>query len=1238
MQHHNAEERKMRHLFKKLTVWMLCLAMAVGMLPGLARGAKADDIYEDVAEGLVWNSTKTRFEISSYAGLLAFADIVNREGGNPSANAILLNDIDASASDTGSTWTPIGEDKEHKYTGTFDGQKNEITGLTTKDTNANYVGLFGYVGKKGSVQNVGMVEGSITGNEYVGGVVGRNEGTVTNCYNTASVSGGDHVGGVVGENSAGDDATSLGKVSNCYNTGTVSGGDCVGGVAGSNSYIVSNCYNTGAVSGRKFVGGVAGVSGGFVSNCYNIGTVSGGNYVGGVVGDSDGEPTHCYYLAGTANHNGYAQELDVAQFRDKASFEGWNFNTDWIMGAKGPMLRKVGTNVGTWSELYVALQTGGIICLSNDVTYGTGGGNNESYALEVPSGVTAILDLNGHTIDRKAGDTPVANGYVIKVEGDLTVCDNGTGGIITGGNTTDSGGGVEVKEKGAFTLRGGTIKDNSAEKYGGGVVIRRNGTLNMAGGTICGNKAVSGGGGVDIYQGTFVMADGVISGNSTEGDGGGMYIHGNLTLEGGTISNNSASNKGGGIFMYSGKIQMKGAPVISGNKKIETPNNTESPNNLFLEYVKTITVVGELTGENPIGVSMANIREFTSGLSGKGNADSFTSDNLEYGITLNDAGEAVLGRLVEIVAGEGMTIKSGADKQTVISGNAIADTVYTASEGYYFPTDYTSVGATNGLTVVRDSFTQITISGKPTESIKLTLSDLMAKTEPDAPSLVSTQLATIGDKGSIPTTAEYEFSSDGTNWTRCNGETTDLAPGTYYVRLAATDTELPSDAQKIIIISPGTIEFSGRVKLEGRSMTDADVFTFEVSEGGTVVATAQNDTDGNLTFSEIGYTIDDVGDHIYNVKQCATDIEGVTVDSTEYTVKVIVSYEPGDDAISVTPSEEFSGLYFSNTYENIAQVVTPKALTITADSASKEYDGTALTKGTVSAEGLADGDKIENITLTGTQTSVGTTNNIPSSAKIVNAAGEDVTSCYDITYVNGTLTVTKPAAPKLADDQKPAPKQDLKEDGKEQVLVLDPAKLPDGYTIEYSTDGGKTWKAAPTGTQSGEYTIEVKYTADGNHTDFFGDTLKVMIQGVYNNTESDGDWTKGSGKTYTFRIKKAFNDEVCFDNFTGVLVDGNQAKAGEDYTAVKGSTVITFAADYLETLTVGEHMIRVVFKDGEILLPLKILEAVATPTPAVDATPVTGDTANPFLFVALILMSMAGAAVIIERRRHSTGI
>ena len=240
------------------------------------------------------------------------------------------------------------------------------------------------------------------------------------------------------------------------------------------------------------------------------------------------------------------------------------------------------------------------------------------------------------------------------------------------------------------------------------------------------------------------------------------------------------------------------------------------------------------------------------------------------------------------------------------------------------------------------------------------------------------------------------------------------------------------------------------------------------------------------------------------------------------------------------------------------------------------------------------------------------------------------TKIYTYTYAAKKATTLSD----LTDDQKPAPKNDLKEDGKDQVLVLDPKNLPEGYTIEFSTDGGKTWTPVPTGKDSGEYTIEVFYKADENHTDFFGDTLNVIIQGVYNQTDSDGDWTKGSGKTYTFRIKKAFNDEVTYDNLTGVFVDGKKAEPGKDYTPAKGSAIITFAADYLETLSVGEHKIRVTFKDGEVTVPLKVLAAIATPAPAVDATPTTGDTSMPILWTALILMSMAGVAVMVEKKRR----
>ena len=62
--------------------------------------------------------------------------------------------------------------------------------------------------------------------------------------------------------------------------------------------------------------------------------------------------------------------------------------------------------------------------------------------------------------------------------------------------------------------------------------------------------------------------------------------------------------------------------------------------------------------------------------------------------------------------------------------------------------------------------------------------------------------------------------------------------------------------------------------------------------------------------------------------------------------------------------------------------INKKALTITADSATKVYDTTALTKNTYSCTDLAAGDRIESVTITGTQTVVGNSANVPSSAVI----------------------------------------------------------------------------------------------------------------------------------------------------------------------------------------------------------------------------------------------------------------
>ena len=260
-------------------------------------------------------------------------------------------------------WTPIGT-AEKPYAGTFDGMDAEgnahvISGLYFNDEDADYVGLFGSIGENAQVQNVGVEDsyfrggdyvgsvvgfcesgevdnvyntGIVEGENYVGGVVGNNDGTVSNVYNigavsgdrfvggvvgfdysvtisnvynTGAVSGVDYVGGVVGSNAGG-------TISNVYNTGAVSGegrvdgasGDRVGGVVGSNQRgTISNVYNTGAVGGTTEVGGVVGINDGTVSNGYNTGAVSGWEEVGGVVGINDGTVSNVYNIGAVSSED-----------------------------------------------------------------------------------------------------------------------------------------------------------------------------------------------------------------------------------------------------------------------------------------------------------------------------------------------------------------------------------------------------------------------------------------------------------------------------------------------------------------------------------------------------------------------------------------------------------------------------------------------------------------------------------------------------------------------------------------------------------------------------------------------------------------------------------------------------------------------------------------------------------------------------------------------------------------------
>ena len=215
-------------------------------------------------------------------------------------------------------WQPIGigytRDGAYRtryFSGKYYGDGHTVSGVYTPAGTGNGYsrqGLFGYVQgqsstNKATIQNIGVIDSFIQGEDNIGGVVGvAGSATITNCYNTGSVEGtGGNVGGVVG-NIGGD-------VTNCYNTGTVSGvGDRVGGVVG-NAYggDVTNCYNTGSVSGSgEYVGGVVGYASAEVTNCYNTGSVERtGKRVGGVVGYAFSSTIiiNCYNTGSVSGNN-----------------------------------------------------------------------------------------------------------------------------------------------------------------------------------------------------------------------------------------------------------------------------------------------------------------------------------------------------------------------------------------------------------------------------------------------------------------------------------------------------------------------------------------------------------------------------------------------------------------------------------------------------------------------------------------------------------------------------------------------------------------------------------------------------------------------------------------------------------------------------------------------------------------------------------------------------------------------
>ena len=443
-------------------------------LDGNITGVNVFELYSSTTTDKTYTSTSASFSVTTlktnYHSLFSrnetsgdyqlIFSVSNVVGGlqymqnNLDGQYKLANNIDASETQSRG-WTPVGT-----FTGIFDGDNKTITGLYKHS--ADNLGLFNFVGTSSNsaeIKNIGLINVSVVGSFYIGGLASylESNSTISNSYVTGTVSGDYYVGGLVGENhglisnsyatvitgcwsnAGGLVGRNYGSISNSYATGAVTNGSLVGGLVGynegsiSNSYAtgainnadnagglvgdnessISNSYATGAISGTYNIGGLIGFNRGSISNSYAIGVVSGtGGGIGGLVGASSGTVTNSYYDYQTTGQSdtGKGEPKTTAQMKTQSTFSGWDFDTIWeVVGGstypyfnfRAPTITWTGTTstdwgtAGNWSGLAVPSVSNNVFIpnVSNDPIFDISRTTNN---LTIVSGAT--LTIGTYTI------------------------------------------------------------------------------------------------------------------------------------------------------------------------------------------------------------------------------------------------------------------------------------------------------------------------------------------------------------------------------------------------------------------------------------------------------------------------------------------------------------------------------------------------------------------------------------------------------------------------------------------------------------------------------------------------------------------------------------------------------------------------------------------------------------------------------------------------------------------------
>lgn len=326
------KEKDMKRTTRKRIGLALALLFVLVLLPSAVFAAEA------TLEGS--GTDADPYLIADAEDLKAFRDLVNAEASSKLC-AKLIEDIDLNSE----AWTPFNPASGYvteAYAGVFDGNGHTVSGLSVNAPGAGTtdgIGFFGTV-NGATVKNLRIVGSVSASSRFVGGIIGKTQGSVTveNCSfhgAVTSTASGSNAGaaGIIGRINSGSVT-----VRNCFNSADVTGFNSAGIVAygSATGSSIENCYNTGTISGSNRAGGMAGQmhNNTVFQNCYNIGKIGGSAaFTGGISAFNNQNARNCFYKdADTQNPGGSeaaaGEVRQISEISDLLSAIGEAFAAD----------------------------------------------------------------------------------------------------------------------------------------------------------------------------------------------------------------------------------------------------------------------------------------------------------------------------------------------------------------------------------------------------------------------------------------------------------------------------------------------------------------------------------------------------------------------------------------------------------------------------------------------------------------------------------------------------------------------------------------------------------------------------------------------------------------------------------------------------------------------------------------------------------------------------------------------